>query len=109
MKSIGFDYLYVTLKQKTPIILAEANINPFENCGKTLSNANYPNVFVLGANLFPTSHSFVATNIQSQVVATNLMKMLKNPGKKIEDCMLQSYEGYTRIKVWVSKYHCIEI
>ena len=105
--SLSFDYLYVAMKQKTPSILEQSGIDPFDNCLKTLENKIYNNIFIYGADLFPTTHSFLAINYQAHIIATNLSKILKNSIRKLDDQGMKKYNGHTKFKLWVSSQYCI--
>ena len=108
--TIPYDYFYTIVKEKTPKILEEAGVDPFSNCPYTLSNSHYKNIFIFGADIFPTIHSFSAVNYQAHIICKNLE--LNNSlfylsstteKKRIE------YNGYSEIPFWINTTSLIKL
>ena len=59
---LPYTIFYCILPQKTPEVLEKAEIDPYSNHPKTLNNKKYKNIFIFGADIFPTTHSFTAVN-----------------------------------------------
>ena len=74
--NLPYDYLYIFVKQKTPKLLELSEIDPYHNSAKYLNNLHHKNIYVFGADIFPTTHSFAAINYQAHIICANLLHLI---------------------------------
>ena len=98
---LHYDFFYCIIPHETPNILTKANINPFKNCEKVLTNTVFKNIFIIGADLFPTTFSFRAINYQVHTIVQNLEILLM--GKDY----LVRYTGRTEFPIWTNETNFI--
>ena len=77
--------------------MLNADIDPYDNHPKALFNKKHKNIFIFGADIFPTTHSFNGINHQAHVIRHNLINFLQ---KKEE---IAIYNGQTSIKFWINE------
>jgi hypothetical protein len=68
-----------------------------------LQNSEFKNIFIIGGDIYPTSYTFAAVNIQVNLIAVNLYKLLKNYGNGCNLNELKLYDGETEFILWISK------
>lgn len=74
--------------------MEEAGISPY-NCNKRLlHNNSYDNIYVLGADLYPTTHSFYSLGMQTHHIAQNIAERLTAEEHQ-KKAMLTVYDGST--------------
>lgn len=73
---LPYNMLYCIVPQKIPDVLRGAEINPYENNFRTLANKKHKSIFIFGADIFPTTHTFETIQYQSRVVCNNLVHLL---------------------------------
>ena len=94
---IPYNMLYCIMPQHIPQVLKDAEINPYDNNPRTLLNKKYRNIFIFGADIFPTTHSFEAIQYQSRVVCHNLAHLLLLSGE------IAFYNGRTSIPIYLNE------
>jgi hypothetical protein len=77
--------------EQTPALLADSGIDPYNSHLRMLHNSDYDTVYVLGADLLPTTHSLSAVNTQMHLIIKNLAMRL-SCGRESKISLLP-YEG----------------
>jgi len=63
----------------------------------------YDNVYVFGADILPTTHSFEATNHQLHIILKNInLRITHFKEKSKEKLKLLHYKGRTAFKIYLS-------
>jgi hypothetical protein len=81
-ENLGYHTAFCLIPQRVPQLLRDSSIDPYRAHSRLLHNIDHPSIFIFAADLFPTTHSFHAINVQMQLIIKNIVLLLRDEDEK---------------------------
>ena len=93
-EQLPYESVYCLIGDNIPELLTNSGINPMDCHHHLLHNQQFDNIYILGADLLPTTFSFHALAMQTHHIVRNIVERLASQSVG-RVAMLTAYDGAT--------------